>query len=390
MFNKLKRAFGFSAPDDDTLIQDDPEINSNQTIDLSESTSAALPDTSIDIEQTTQKIFEHVVIEFNKALPAFLQNSIDSEKQQKFLFDSLDNDIKEHFKSLELQVMAKLDQQWRKERERLQSDLKQLELTAKDIDNKRADIKEKQLSAERQRRALSDRVRDLEKQIMTLEAEKEQYELETKSLVNKVKVSQVHEKELDSMREQIVSLQNELKNYKQNSSAPAPAAIPAAASVSEEPDPAIQEELKRLKGIENDYNELVESLGEFEKKMDEVQHETELKNKEIENLTKQLETLSPDIPVNEEIRVLQDKLASTKAELEEALKKAQTAEIRAQKAEAALNAKERLQRPHRETQIFDDDILNGTEWAITSPVKRPRKTTSNKKDKTDDGELSLW
>ena len=390
MFNKLKRAFGFSAPDDDTLIQDDPEINSNQTIDLSESTSAALPDTSIDIEQTTQKIFEHVVIEFNKALPAFLQNSIDSEKQQKFLFDSLDNDIKEHFKRLELQVMAKLDQQWRKERERLQSDLKQLELTAKDIDNKRADIKEKQLSAERQRRALSDRVRDLEKQIMTLEAEKEQYELETKSLVNKVKVSQVHEKELDSMREQIVSLQNELKNYKQNSSAPAPAAIPAAASVSEEPDPAIQEELKRLKGIENDYNELVESLGEFEKKMDEVQHETELKNKEIENLTKQLETLSPAIPVNEEIRGLQDKLASTKAELEEALKKAQTAEIRAQKAEAALNAKERLQRPHRETQIFDDDILNGTEWAITSPVKRPRKTTSNKKDKTDDGELSLW
>ena len=390
MFNKLKRAFGFSAPDDDTLIQDDPEINSNQTIDLSDSTSAALPDTSIDIEQTTQKIFEHVVIEFNKALPAFLQNSIDSEKQQKFLFDSLDNDIKEHFKSLELQVMAKLDQQWRKERERLQSDLKQLELTAKDIDNKRADIKEKQLSAERQRRALSDRVRDLEKQIMTLEAEKEQYELETKSLVNKVKVSQVHEKELDSMREQIVSLQNELKNYKQNSSAPAPAAVPAAASVSEEPDPAIQEELKRLKGIENDYNELVESLGEFEKKMDEVQHETELKNKEIENLTKQLETLSPSIPVNEEIRGLQDKLASTKAELEEALKKAQTAEIRAQKAEAALNAKERLQRPHRETQIFDDDILNGTEWAITSPVKRPRKTTSNKKDKTDDGELSLW
>ena len=390
MFNKLKRAFGFSAPDDDTLIQDDPEMNSNQTIDLSESTSAALPDTSIDIEQTTQKIFEHVVIEFNKALPAFLQNSIDSEKQQKFLFDSLDNDIKEHFKSLELQVMAKLDQQWRKERERLQSDLKQLELTAKDIDNKRADIKEKQLSAERQRRALSDRVRDLEKQIMTLEAEKEQYELETKSLVNKVKVSQVHEKELDSMREQIVSLQNELKNYKQNSSAPAPAAVPAAASVSEEPDPAIQEELKRLKGIENDYNELVESLGEFEKKMDEVQHETELKNKEIENLTKQLETLSPAIPVNEEIRGLQDKLASTKAELEEALKKAQTAEIRAQKAEAALNAKERLQRPHRETQIFDDDILNGTEWAITSPVKRPRKTTSNKKDKTDDGELSLW
>ena len=338
MFNKLKRAFGFSAPDDDTLIQDDPEINSNQTIDLSDSTSAALPDTSIDIEQTTQKIFEHVVIEFNKALPAFLQNSIDSEKQQKFLFDSLDNDIKEHFKSLELQVMAKLDQQWRKERERLQSDLKQLELTAKDIDNKRADIKEKQLSAERQRRALSDRVRDLEKQIMTLEAEKEQYELETKSLVNKVKVSQVHEKELDSMREQIVSLQNELKNYKQNSSAPAPAAVPAAASVSEEPDPAIQEELKRLKGIENDYNELVESLGEFEKKMDEVQHETELKNKEIENLTKQLETLSPSIPVNEEIRGLQDKLASTKAELEEALKKAQTAEIRAQKAEAALNA----------------------------------------------------
>ncbi|MDE6397477.1 MAG: hypothetical protein K2K84_09410, partial [Muribaculaceae bacterium] len=169
MFNKLKKVFGFSDSEDDELINDDPDISPSSESEATVRESAQLPDTVADLDITSEKIFEHVVVEFNKSLPSFLQNSVDPEKQRKFLFDTLNSDIKAHFQSLEQQMMSKLEEKWHSERERLQSDLKQLEQTAKDIESKRASIKEKQLSAERQRRALSERVRDLEKQIMTLE-----------------------------------------------------------------------------------------------------------------------------------------------------------------------------------------------------------------------------
>lgn len=389
MFNKIKRAFGFSDPEDDELISDDPDIiSSSSETELTVRESENLPDRIEDLDLTSQKIFEHVVDEFNKALPSFLRDSVDPDKQQKFLFDTLNSDIKAHFQNLEKQMMSRLEEKWHSERERLQTDLKQLEQTAKDIESKRASIKEKQLSAERQRRALSDRVRDLEKQIMTLEAEKEQYELETKSLVNKVKVSQVYEKDIEAMREQVAYLQSEVDKYKNASSGESQATV-------SQIDQETQKELERLAKIETDYNTLIATLDEFEKKMDDVQRETETKNAEIKNLKKRLEEVQATNEhgvSSEEVQRLQNKLASTEAELEMAMKAVTAAEARAQKAEASLKmTKEKSPKaPGSTNPGFDDDILNGTEWAITSPVRRPRKTSQTKKDRGDEGELSLW
>lgn len=393
MFNKIKKAFGFSGVEDDELILDDPDI-SVQTRQETDNTIPESVNQAVDIHigpeessDVTRRIFEHVVIEFNKVLPDFIKNSVDPARQEQYLYDTLSVDIKNHLKDMEKRTMARMEKKWQQETEKLQSDLKQLQQTAKDLDTKRSNIKEQQLSTERQRRALSERVKDLENQVLTLEAQKEQYELETKSLVNKVRAAQVYEKELSEMREELNGLQSELLKERNRTTNSESGSLP---SIPQE----ILDELERLKDVENEHNVLLETLGELEKHMDRVKSEITEKDNNIERLTKALEEASkPETNDNsEELKHLTNKLSSVQAELEIALKGIESAESRAQKAEAALKEfKETKPAPQqRSIQTFDDDILNGTDWAITTPARKQRKPAPPKKDRNDEGELSLW
>ena len=63
-------------------------------------------------------------------------------------------------------------------------------MASKEVEDS-SEAKKQQLSAERQKRALTDKVRELEKQLADISAENEQYILENKSLVNKLRVTQV-------------------------------------------------------------------------------------------------------------------------------------------------------------------------------------------------------
>ncbi len=73
----------------------------------------------------------------------------------------------------------------------LNAEIERLRSESKKIDNDRSAIKERQLSADRQKRALTDRVHELEQQLAALDAEREQLQLENKSMLNKLKVAQI-------------------------------------------------------------------------------------------------------------------------------------------------------------------------------------------------------
>jgi chromosome segregation ATPase len=210
LFSNIKRAFGFD--DDIDNLQDDmpsspePVSNTNQRSHIEDkpltASATAAPVKELDAAKVSV-IFEHVVAVFNQSLPGFLQNSVDAEAQRKHLYDTLDSDIKAYLSSLDSSIENSVEQRWRAEKERLQKEMSRLESQTKELESKRADMSQKQLSSDRQKRALTERVNDLEKQIATLEAEKEQFDLENKSLVNKAKVVAVYEKENSEMREEI-------------------------------------------------------------------------------------------------------------------------------------------------------------------------------------------
>lgn len=160
-------------------------------------------------------IFEKVVAMFNETLPGFLQKSVDPERQRQALYDALDGSMRNYFEQLERNTERRLQVRFEADRRRLQGQIDELKEKAQKEEEGVSNAKNLQLSAERQKRALSERVHDLEKQMATLEAENEQYILENKSMANKLRMASMNGDvpdeamiaELGKRDEQILELQ---------------------------------------------------------------------------------------------------------------------------------------------------------------------------------------
>lgn len=171
-----------------------------------------------------EAIFNKVVEIFNDSLPAFLRESIDPEKQAKYIHDALDNSMKEYIDRLGKDADMRMKARLETGQSSLRRELETLREKTKKIEDSSAEWKEQKLSAERQKRALSERVHDLEKQIDSFHAEKEQYELENKSLVNKLRAMSIQDGDLEALRSENETLRNDIKALKENAT---PAIVPA-------------------------------------------------------------------------------------------------------------------------------------------------------------------
>lgn len=217
-FNSLKKSLGFDEETDDELLNDSIDRTSDETL-LTDTADSTTDEDFATIETDPammSAIFNTVVRTFNAALPDFLKNAIDPELQKKQLYDSLDNSVKEYLNDVTVRTRRLCEQRWAGEQSSIRGEMENLKAKAKEIEQQRIDIKERQLSADRQRRALTDRVHDLESQLASIQAEREQLDLENKSLVNKVKVASVYETEAENLRNelndaraQILAMRNE-------------------------------------------------------------------------------------------------------------------------------------------------------------------------------------
>lgn len=224
----IKRAFGFGADyeendDVDTVVHigsSDNEVEQTSVEPVAATQSdVTAPVIDPDIKA---RIFEGAVAVFNEALPDFLQRSVDPELQRKRLAEALDKGVDEYLNNLmrsaeiyaEGRLRSAADSS-RRESERLRSEMENLE-------HQRTALREQQLSADRRRRALADRVTDLEAQLAKSDAEREQFELENRSLLNKLKVADIQPSVVDEMAKEIESLRKQLRD-----GAPAPEPVPA-------------------------------------------------------------------------------------------------------------------------------------------------------------------
>ena len=208
----MKRAMGFSPADDDELEVEGidatvtplrqralpaPAGNEDNSQETDGGDSQPDTDNSGDGSRRASEegrpdasvIFEGVVGIFNEALPAFLRESVDPEKQRQLLFDSLDKSVKDYFEHLEKNVERRLHSRYQAESRHLQEQIEELRRKARKEEEGNSNAKNLQLSAERQKRALSERVHELEKQLASIEAENEQYILENKSMANKLRMA---------------------------------------------------------------------------------------------------------------------------------------------------------------------------------------------------------
>lgn len=231
LFHNIKRAFGFSSSDDDELeeegidatvtplrhrnsvaagtpVRPTAEESDNHVPVVSENTnSEPQGEFAEDFHPDPSVIFDRVVRVFNEALPGFLNSSVDPEKERRALFDALDASMKDYFTNLERNIEHKLKVRYENDKNRLHEQIDDLRQKAKKEEEGNTNAKNLQLSAERQKRALSERVHDLEKQIASLEAENEQYILENKTMANKLRLTALTESEGDTaVAEQLEAL----------------------------------------------------------------------------------------------------------------------------------------------------------------------------------------
>lgn len=224
-FSKLKHALGFGDEQPDELMSDTEE-------DAAESQVSHTPEIArtqdADVEDTDgngafsplmrSRIFDHVVEVFNGAMPDFIRNSMNTNAQSEYIYNTLDESIKQYFDTYESDLRRRLERSHDHRDRELSAEIERLRTESKKIDDDRSAIKERQLSADRQKRALTDRVHELEQQLATLDAEREQLELENKSMLNKLKVAQIQgsDEQLQQKCSQLEQKADELSEINDN------------------------------------------------------------------------------------------------------------------------------------------------------------------------------
>lgn len=285
IFGKVKQALGFSDVDDyfDTMEDDSPVASYDKVNQQDEK----LPKETISKENAVSEnklpleIFDSVIKIFNDSLPDFIKSSLDVEAQQQYIYNSLNQGMKDYLDKVVAEARQRGELKWKDERNKLQAEISQLKVQNKNVDEQRSEWQKQQLSAERQKRAMSERLHDLEKQVATLEAEKEQYDLENKSLLNKLKVSSVLDGDIEVMRQQIIDLQTQLKEAQtQQPENDLQTTIDAANQSIAEKDSEIASLKEQLMAMENSVQKEVVANDAIEKL-----------NEEIEELTAQNKTL---------------------------------------------------------------------------------------------------
>ena len=237
-FNKLKSVFGFSGEEyeieENELSQRDATVTPLAQRRQAASASAK-PDEKVVTSggsaevapceiQTSglqkgncpEAIFNKVVEIFNESLPPFLRECVDPEKQARYIHDALDDSMKSYLAQIDRDADSRMKVKLENGQSALRQEIETLREKTKKIEDTSAEWKEQKLSAERQKRALSERVHDLEKQVDSFNAEKEQYELENKSLVNKLRALSIQDSDMDALRSENETLRNEIKILKEN------------------------------------------------------------------------------------------------------------------------------------------------------------------------------
>lgn len=216
LLNNIRRAFGFVVDDDfaeEEIFRDDESSAAHQTVasnpandkpaddakpetessSSDEPQSAPAPESSpsTEIESIAADALAEIVALFNSFQPEFIAKCLDPERQQTLLAQSLSPAIKERIAAVVTSEKERMERESAAERNALDADLRKMRDRNTELERRRQAFKDEQLSATRQKRALQERVHDLEEQVKKLEAEKEQFELENRSMANKLRVAGV-------------------------------------------------------------------------------------------------------------------------------------------------------------------------------------------------------
>lgn len=402
-FNKLMRAFGFRGNDDD---MDENNIEYPSALPLRHAASeSGMPESGSaacesdeaknDVAPATEEnpdfpltIFDSLLQVFNDAQPDFIKKCLDMNAQRRYLYDSVDSSFKEYVASLQADIKRKALEEAEISADQMRNEVEQLQERVKSVEKLEADYKQLRMSHDRQKRSFNDRIRDLEDKVSAVEAEKEQYQLEIKSLLNKLKVAAVYEKDAKAYKDDLENLRrqmkdgvseevSQLKEMLENANKQI-TAMNGRNMVSEVENGQLKKDIKTLNSLVSDQKKAIEESG---KAVEETKRECDAKMADADAKTScALEKLAD---AESRLRAAEQKLKESEAliaELEAKTKEApQSAPEKVEPISpqpAALSDEAEADKPRRKkrkqskkvTKISAiDESLDETEWLVATP-----------------------
>ena len=327
-FKKSLKALGFSEEEEEEYTQHterevaaSPRTTANTG--PAEPAAPAAP-TNNGGETLPDSLLEHIVELINASLPDFVRTCIDRESEKRYIYEHLGDSFKNYIAELRGQARSTVEQEVAATRQKLEEELAAQRRKTAELEEQKNEIRNAQLSAERQKRALHDKVHDLDNRVATLEAEKEQYELENKSLLNKLKVADVKQHELDEVMSEntrLLGVIQELKNA--HADEPASAEIEELRQQAAQATASLDEAIQKAEVLSGENEALRRDIEEKERAISEKEQMVEQIGNEKSSLLAACDELKT---TNEAQRSASQMLEQTQGELTKAheeLKEAQ-------------------------------------------------------------------
>lgn len=254
-FKKLKAVFGFGDEDSDKELNEKflpyeaqhrtPYINpfkkeeatyktmeenikqGEEQADAATTTTAAPHSANYELEELPVEMYNGVLAIINSTIPTFVRECLDVEAEKRAIAKALGPHIKNAMLKACRQIEEDARSYWDAERAEMANRIEQAEARGKEAIESAKLAQTKAASAEAQRKAVSERCHSLENRVAELEAECEQFSLENKSLVNKIKVAQVHADDAAHYREEAEELRRQIAELKEKPTAESLAEVEA-------------------------------------------------------------------------------------------------------------------------------------------------------------------
>lgn len=370
IFQKFKNALGFGGDSDEYEEGIDATVTPLSERREQASATGHLPvehpSENREVEQVTTpepdesmrlRIFERVIAIFNDSLPPFLKSTVDPEAQRRYLYDALDKSMKQYLDDVDAAAQGRQRDSWMRERQRLENETRELRERIKQADEKNADYTKQHLSSDRQLRTLKERVHDLESQVAALEGEKEQFQLENRSLVNRLRVCavQVADEDMDyATKLQELTQKYEIAQTMINDLTAEASKAKTEASENAEALNETREELSKVK------EQLVESLKPVEDpRVKEYAGTIDTLTLSVNELQEQLrQSNSARVQAEEELQNTKVKLAEANEDLQ-ALNDLESAVTKFEEIKAAKDAQiKRLSTDSNQKSVLIDSLKN--------------------------------
>lgn len=400
IFSSIKRAFGFGADDDDEV-----EYVAETSVDEA---LPAIPEPNPEPQEEfepdaslTGDIFDEVIRLFNEFQPAFVKECLNTDAQRKFIVDSLDAGIRKRIDDTLKLAYEVGSRKWESERRTMSDEMGRLKEQYARLEENKKEFKTAQLSAQRQKRALNERVHDLELQVTSLEAEKEQYELENRSMLNKLRVAgvtgQLPESVNTDLDDRMKELEEENTKLKAENTALNTRVEELTAETADLEE--IHKYIERFESLKKKKDNKIAELNAAAQRQAThfEQVESEYKAR-IESLDKEIERLRKELDHSQYIH----------AEAEDALRKqietlTEASAKDVPDTEAATTVKKRKARKSKQPAISAiDELIDSTDWLLApAPESQPKpaedkdddfgyKAPARKTPPASEGQLSLW